>query len=116
MSFEESLVKKKINKGLTYLIIWGVLIISILSYLGVYHNISPKSHLLDLIIGYFFPIIGIPFFIKGIITLAKRKKLTNKERIQKNDIEKDEKIKGLEKRLEKVEEEKSKSDDNPENS
>jgi len=116
MSFEESLVKKKIYKGLTYLIIWGVLIISILSYLKFYHNNFPKSDPLDLIFGYFFPIIGIPFFIKGIITLAKRKKLTNKERIQKNDIEKDEKIKGLEKRLEKVEEEKSKSDDNSENS
>ena len=61
-----------------------------------------------------FPI-GIGLFIKGLVTLAKRKKLTNKERIQKSDLEKDEKIKKLEERLEKVEDN-TKSDDEPENS
>jgi len=47
-------------------------------------------------------LIGIGWIIKGLVTLAKRKKLTNKERIQKSDIEKDEKIKELEKRMKSI--------------
>ena len=59
-----------------------------------------------------FPLFAVSLTIIGIVTLSRRNKLSKKEKEKK----KDEKIEELENRLKKVEEEKSKSDDNPENS
>jgi len=104
MSFEESLVKKKTRKGFIYFIVGIIFIISFMLNAGYFILGSPiimtrencpyELYIVCVILLPATPVlffIGIPLFIKGLVTLAKRKKLTNKERIQKSDIDKDEK-------------------------
>lgn len=106
MSFEENLAKKKKRKGIAYLIASSIFWIPFLiswsqSVLGI-EMYSVIGGTPILIFANIFPLIGLLLTIKGIITLAKRNKLTKKENVES--------------RLQKLEQEKSKSDDNPENS
>jgi len=115
------LVKKKTRKGFIYLGIGVILGIPLNLNTGFFISGFPTLMTSENCVGfveicrYFLYgswvtfVIGIPVFFKGLVTLVKRKKLTNKEMIQKSDIKKDEKIEELENRLRKVEEEKSKS-------
>jgi len=64
-------------------------------------------------IGFLF---GIVLFIRGAYTISNRYKLSKKEKAKLKELNQDEKIKELEKRLEDIEGDKTKSEDNPENS
>ena len=116
MSIDENLVKKKTRKGKTSLIFASIFwILAIVPWLQVplgfvIADIIPLGFI-GLFV-YVFPLFAVSLTIIGIVTLSRRNKLSKKEKEKK----KDEKIKDLEKRLKKVEDEKTKLDDNPENS
>ena len=61
-------------------------------------------------------IIAIVLLALGIQNITTMKTPTKKEKAKLKEINKDEKIKQLEKRLDEIEEDKTKSEDNPENS
>ena len=61
-------------------------------------------------------IIAIVLLALGIQNIATMKTPTKKEKVKLKEINKDEKIKQLEKRLDKIEKDETKSEDNPENS
>ena len=125
MSFEENLAKKKLKKGIIYIIIGViiptpafVLVQQYIANVGIYS--CGRFGFTDcdffIIIWFITGLIGLVVIIKGLVIIGKRKKLTKIENVQKEDIDKDKKIKELEKRLDKIEESKTKSEDNPENS
>lgn len=131
MSFESNLAKKKKRKGIGIIII-GIIILGLLtfpyfSYLSAYGLCRGIAGILTdceiyaalAVLGI---MIGLTLIVIGIIFIAQKNKLSINERRIKNEMDKDEKIKELEKRLERVEEDKTKSESgsssegNPENS
>ena len=125
MSFESDLTKKKKRKGIIRIIIGIVIPIlfssPFLSHLSVYGRCASLSGTISDCVVYagiagLGIIIGSALIIVGAINIVEKNRLSKKEFDIKNEIAKDEKIKELEKRLEKVEEEKTKSEDKPENS
>jgi len=123
MSSDSNVVKNKTRKGVTYLVIGIILTIPMILNSGYF--ISGFPVLLSgnycqeiyydcgiyMLGGLFLYFIGIGVFLKGVATLAKRKKLSLKEVIKKSDIDRDKRIKELEKRLEGLEEKDSNDDE-----
>jgi len=94
------LVEKKTKKAKISFVIAGILWILILTYWipAYYLHVDFLPMALSVIFGFIFPLLSLPFIITGIYTWSTR-----------NTPSKSEKIEELENRLKKVEEEKSKS-------
>ena len=99
----------------TLTLVWGIIFV----IAGLYFLL--EGIILDPLIALFNTGLGLLSFVPGVLLISIggiliRKYDQDKKKSKGSDIDKDEKIKDLEKRLEKVEEEKTKSDNNPENS
>ena len=125
MSFEENLAKKKKRKGIAHFII-GAITIFLFSFPAILLGIATDWYCPDIGIlldcHYFFLFSGLGFlfgivlFIRGAYAISNRYELSEKDKAKLKELNQDEKIKQLEKRLEEVEEDKTKSKDNSENS
>jgi len=130
MSSDSELAKKKKRKGIRRIVIGIVILVlftfPFLSHLAAYGRCATLSGVIsdcEVYAGLFGIgiIIGLILIIVGAINITEKNILSKKEFDVKNEMVKDEKIKDLEKRLEKIEDEKTKSqndssEDKPENS
>ena len=131
MSFESDLAKRKKRKGVG-IVIAGIIIFGLFTYpIFVILLTSSKCIIIPgiftdcqfyiglALIGFF---LGLTLIVIGVNFITQKNKLSISERRIKNEIDKDKKIKELEKRLEKIEDSETKSkndsssEEKPENS